>query len=82
MVMRLWQISSVLFVRAMKRRERRAPAAKLAGGWHFKRESSLGGFPAIWRLKQPVTVCDRLKFEVAICDLKISVGLQDHNLSF
>jgi len=33
MIMRLWKISSVLFVRTVKRRERRAPDAKLAVGY-------------------------------------------------
>src|SRR5437773_11426176 len=33
MVVRLWKSSSVLFLRTLKRRERRAPAAKLAVGY-------------------------------------------------
>jgi carbamoyl-phosphate synthase large subunit len=32
-VWRLWKISSVLFLRTLKRRKRRAPAAKLAVGY-------------------------------------------------
>ena len=40
-VVRLWKISSVLFIRAVKRRERRAPAAQV---WQWLFASNIASF--------------------------------------